>query len=142
MTGNEWEKKGFESAHHSLDIWRYSMAGKGIMRQALRHSSQWLNGDGDFDLPGDSAPPGFQQGKSLHSPHQKTDNTNFSPLEEEKHATGSPRTHLDLNSLSNAWKPQDSAVYQILLLVEPEKVQSLTQIQWHASQQCTIRPDG
>jgi hypothetical protein len=112
------------------------------MRQEIRHSNQWRDGDNDFDLFGASPNPGSQLSKSCRSPHQEADNTNFSPSEEVKHAPCSHRTHPDLNSLSNALKQQDSGVYQILLLVEPEKVQTLTRIQWHESQRCTIRPDG
>ncbi|MCP4453224.1 MAG: WYL domain-containing protein [Planctomycetes bacterium] len=112
------------------------------MRQEFRHSNQWRDGDDDFGLLGPSSTPGSQQGKSIRPSRRETDNTNFSPMEDEKHAPNLPRTHLDLNNLSNAWKQQDSRIYQILLLVEPEKVQTLTRVQWHESQRCTIRPDG
>ena len=112
------------------------------MRQEIRHPDHWRGGDSDFDLLGSSPEPGSRESKSCHSPHRETDNTSFSPLQGVKHAPSLPRTNLDSNSLSHAWKRRDSGTYQILLLVEPEKVQALTGIQWHKSQRCTIRRDG
>jgi hypothetical protein len=112
------------------------------MRKKIEHSDQWRGGDSGFAPLGPVSAPGSQQRKSLCPPHQETDNTSFSLLEEVKPGPPSSKPNLDLNSPPNACKQQDAEMFQILLLVEPEKVQTLTCTQWHKSQRCTIRPDG
>ena len=112
------------------------------MRRGLKYSDQWHIEDHDSGRFGPGLHPSPKLDQSHFPPGKEPDNTSFPPTEEMKHSLCPSETRPETSSLTDLWRRHISRTYQVMLLVQPEKVQALTTVQWHRSQRCTVRPDG
>lgn len=108
------------------------------MTRNRRYSDQWDSWD--LDDHRSQARPDYpsRSDKSPSPPQTGSDKTWFPSA---KLACPEQTPH-DSDSLTDLWRGHTSRTYQVVLLIQPEKVPSLTTVQWHSSQRCSMRADG